>query len=57
MNFQITDMLGRILIQSSIKNYGFDQVKKINVSQLEPGLYQVQISLEGKKFNGSIIIE
>lgn len=57
MNFQITDMLGRILIQSSIKNYGFDQVKKINVSQLDPGLYQIQISLEGKKFNGSIIIE
>jgi hypothetical protein len=56
-NFQITDMLGRILIQSAINNYEFDQVKKIDVSQLDPGVYQMQISSDGKIFNRNIIIE
>jgi hypothetical protein len=56
-NFQITDMLGRILIQSVINNYEFDRVKKIDVSQLDPGVYQMQISSDGKIFNRSIIIE
>mgnify|MGYP005688123663 FL=1 len=56
-NFQITDMLGRVLIQSVINNYEFDRVKKIDVSQFDPGLYQMQISSEGKTFNRSIIIE
>ena len=57
LEIRIFDMLGRVIISSTIDNDLLNNSKKIDVSNLKSGLYLLEIILNGERSLETVIIE